>query len=120
MNAQSPDRGGYQQLSGCRIIKPIFLVAASWLCRNHLKLVSLAERFIYFTGDPQTVHHHCQFPRDRNDRSFPGVLAATFHEAQTPSAKIGLRPKTPQHVLGTVNQEAPQEAISRFRDRKLG
>jgi hypothetical protein len=66
------------------------------------------------------MHHDGQLPCDRNDRSLARVFTAMFHEAQSPSANIRIASKTPQRMLGTLDQEAPQEVISRFRDRKLG
>src|SRR6202140_3755691 len=95
------------------------LYSSSRLCRGFV-LIRLPQRLVHFTGDPQLVHQHREFSSDGHNRPLPGVLAAAYHQTQTPAAQVGVGSKMAQDVMSTSNQQTPQHVIAGLGNPQMG
>src|SRR6516162_3374967 len=88
------------------------------LCRCRY-LLAVAQGFIHFTADPQSVQQYRQFPRHRNYRPFLGVLTAALANPLPRSPQVAVFSMRPQYVVRAVHQGLAQILIPGFGDSQL-
>src|ERR1700759_2326479 len=84
--------------------------------RRGADLVGLPKRLVNFARHPELVHHHCQFPCNGHDGSFPGILASANHQTLTPAPQITVGAEMAQDVMSTTNQEPPHHMMAGVGD----
>src|SRR5271166_586008 len=79
----------------------------------------MAQRFVDFSADPQSMQQHCQLASRGNDGPFLSRLAATLGQLQPPSSQIAISSKRTEYVVCSLHQQGPQIRIALFADVHL-
>jgi pimeloyl-ACP methyl ester carboxylesterase len=126
MTSQSPRTGrssawsgAYQQALGG--LPPVWWIIYTALAAHERRCRPCdrcddAAGHIAFLGPPQMVQEDGELPRDGDDRAFLRGFAAARGEPEAPAAQISVGAEGAEDVLGTADQEASQQEITRFRD----
>lgn len=62
--------------------------SSSVLRRHGFDPVGFAQRLVYFTGDPQSVHQHGQLSGDSDDGSLFGVRGMAVRRVRAPPFRV--------------------------------
>src|SRR5580700_3873436 len=87
-------------------------------CCRHRPL-RIAQRFVDFSTDPQSMQQHCQLTSRRNDGAFLSRLAAALGQFQTPSSQIAVSSKRAKYVVCPLHEQRSQVRIALFADVHL-
>jgi hypothetical protein len=82
-------------------------------------LSATRKGYEYLLRLPEPVHEDEQFPSDRDDSTFLGILATAYCERESPAFQCGVFAELPQHEVSTLNSQLPHQIVTGFGDSEL-
>lgn len=80
-------------------------------CDLHCRWMSMPQRFVHLSGNPQMVQEHGELPGHGNDRSLSSAATSALGNGEPPAPQVAVLAKRTENIVRRLHHQSPQVAI---------